>query len=50
MLVAMMMLALAAPNPRNLDPPRKAYQQCLKAFETKSVAAKMDAAAAGSGP
>jgi len=47
MLVAMMMLALAAPNPRNLDPPRKAYQQCLKAFETKSVAAKMDAAAYG---
>ncbi len=47
MLVAVMMLALAAPNPRNLDPPRKAYQQCLKAFEATSVAAKMEAAAFG---
>ena len=47
MLVAIMMLALAAPNPRNLDPPRKAYQQCLKAFEATSIAAKMDAAAYG---
>lgn len=47
MLVAMMMLALAAPNPRTLDPPRKAYQVCLKAFETTSIAAKMDAAAYG---
>ena len=45
MLVAMMMLALAAPNPKTLDPPRKAYQVCLKQFETKSLAAKMDAAA-----
>jgi hypothetical protein len=45
MLVAMVMLAVAAPNPRNLDPPRKAYQACLKAFETASIAAKMDAAA-----
>ena len=45
MLVAMVMLAVAAPNPRNLDPPRKAYQACLKAFETRSIAAKMDAAA-----
>lgn len=44
MLVAMMMLAMAAPNPRTLDPPRKAYQVCLKAFETKSLAAKIDAA------
>ncbi len=45
MLVAMMMLAVAAPNPRTLDPPRKAYQACLKTFETTSLAAKMDAAA-----
>ena len=45
MLVAMMMLAMAAPNPRTLDTPRKAYQTCLKAFETKSLAAKIDAAA-----
>ncbi len=45
MLVAMMMLAVAAPNPRNLDPPRIAYQACLKKFEIASVAAKMDPAA-----
>jgi hypothetical protein len=45
MLVAMVMLALAAPNPRNLDPPRTAYQTCLRAFEATSVAAKINAAA-----
>lgn len=45
MLVAMMMLAVAAPNPSTLDAPRKAFQVCLKAFETSSLAAKMDAAA-----
>ena len=38
MLVAMMMLALAAPNPHALDAPRKAYSACIKAFETKSLA------------
>jgi len=45
MLVAMMMLALAAPNPAKLETPRKAYQACLKTFEMTSLAAKMDAAA-----
>ena len=45
MLVAMMMLALAAPNPGKLDAPRKAYQACLKSFETKSLGDKLDAAA-----
>ena len=45
MLVAMVMLALAAPNPKMLEPPRKAYSACIKEFETKSLAAKMDAAA-----
>ena len=44
MLVAMMMLALAAPNPAKLDPPRKAFQTCLKSFESTSLAAKMDGA------
>jgi hypothetical protein len=44
MLVAMMML-LAAPNPHSLDAPRKAYSACVKQFETRSLAAKMDAAA-----
>jgi hypothetical protein len=47
MLVAIVMLALAAPNPRNLDPPRTAYQTCLRAFEATSLAVKMDAAAYG---
>ena len=45
MLVTMMMLALAAPNPHSLDAPRKAYAACIKEFETKSLDAKMDAAA-----
>lgn len=40
-----MMLAMAAPNPHALDNPRKAYVACIKGFETKSVAAKMDTAA-----
>ena len=44
MLVAIMMLAMAAPNPHTLDRPRKAYSACLKQFETTSLAAKMDAA------
>lgn len=47
MLVAMMMLALAAPNPAKLVAPRTAYQSCLKAFETKSIAAQMEAVAYG---
>jgi len=47
MLVAVMMLALAAPNPVTLNAPRKAYQSCLKAFETTSAAAKMDTTAFG---
>ena len=45
MLVTTMLLALAGPNPRTLDSPRKAYQLCLKTFETKSITAKIDAAA-----
>ena len=45
MLVTMMMLAMGAPNPHALDIPRKAYSACVKQFETKSLAAKMDAAA-----
>ncbi len=47
MLIVMMMLALAAPNPAKLDAPRRAYQTCLRTFETTSIAAKMDAAAFG---
>ncbi len=45
MLVTMMMMALAAPNPSSLAAPRKTYSVCVKAFETKSLAAKIDAAA-----
>ena len=44
-MLVMMLLALAAPNPHALDAPRKAYSACIRAFETKSLAAKMDAAA-----
>ena len=44
-MLVMMMLALAAPNPQALDAPRKAYAACIRSFETKSIAAKMDAAA-----
>ena len=47
MLVAMMMLALAAPNAGALNAPRKAYQACLKMFETTSMTAKMDSTAYG---
>ena len=41
-MLVMMMLALAAPNPHALDAPRKAYSACIRAFENKSVEAKMD--------
>jgi hypothetical protein len=44
-MLVLLMLALAAPNPHALDPPRKAYSACIRAFETQSMAAKMDAAA-----
>ncbi len=44
MLVTMMMLAMA-PNPAAIAAPRKAYSVCIKGFETKSLAAKMDPAA-----
>jgi hypothetical protein len=44
-MLVMMMLALAAPNPHALDAPRKAYSTCIRGFEAKSLAAKMDAAA-----
>ena len=45
MLVTMLMLAMAAPNPHSLDAPRKTYAACVKEFESKSLAAKMDASA-----
>jgi|GEM_PF-5508787 len=45
MLVTMIALAIAAPNPRTLDAPRKAYSACIRQFETSSRAAKLDPAA-----
>ena len=42
MVVTVMLLALAAPNPAMINAPRKAYSECIKRFEDKSVAAKMD--------
>ena len=45
MLMFSMMLAMAAPNPDALVAPRKAYSACIRSFESKSVEAKMDAAA-----
>ena len=45
MMLAMALLALAAPNPRALDAPRKAYSACIKEFETSSRKAKLDPAA-----
>jgi hypothetical protein len=45
MLVTLMMIAMAAPNPAALNAPRKTYAACVKQFETKSLEAKMDAAA-----
>jgi hypothetical protein len=44
-MLVMMMLMMAAPNPHVLDNPRQAYAACIRGFENKSVAAKMDAAA-----
>ena len=44
-MLVMMMLALAAPNPHALDAPRRAFSTCLRAFENKSIAAKMEPAA-----
>jgi hypothetical protein len=40
MFVAMLLL-VASPNPQALVAPRKAYAACIKAFETKSLEAKM---------
>lgn len=40
-MITLLMMLAAAPNPAVLDKPRKAYQTCLKGFETKSIQAKM---------
>lgn len=38
-------LALLAPNPATIDGPRRAFASCLKGFESKNLAQKIDAAA-----
>ena len=40
-MITLLLFLAAAPNPAMLDKPRKAYQVCLKGFETKSIQAKM---------
>jgi hypothetical protein len=44
MITLVVALALAAPNPGSIDAPRRAYSSCLKSFETKTLAQKVDAA------
>lgn len=41
MIVLVVALAVAAPNPATLVAPRKAYAACLKEFENKSAADKV---------
>jgi len=45
LIVMVMSLAVAAPNPRTLDAPRKAYSACIRQFEKTSLAAKVEPAA-----
>jgi len=45
MFTLMVALALAAPNPRTIDAPRRAYATCIKAFESNQLKAKVDPAA-----
>lgn len=47
MLMLLLALAVAAPNPDSLIAPRKAYAACLKAFEVKSVSDKLTPEAYG---
>lgn len=44
MITLALALAMAAPNPSSIDAPRRAYAACLKTFENKSRAEKIDAA------
>jgi hypothetical protein len=41
MITFVMALAMATPNPAAIDAPRKAFQACLKTFETNQRAAKV---------
>lgn len=42
MITFVLALALAAPNPAIIDAPRKAFQSCLKSFESNQLKAKVD--------
>jgi hypothetical protein len=41
MIAFVMAFALAAPNPASIDAPRRAFQTCLKSFETNQYRAKV---------
>jgi hypothetical protein len=41
MITFVLALALAAPNPAAIDAPRRAFQVCLKSFETNQLRAKV---------
>ena len=41
MITFVMALALAAPNPSAIDAPRRAFQTCLKTFESNQLRAKV---------
>lgn len=45
MITLMVALALAAPNPRTIDAPRRAYAACIKSFESNQLQAKVAPAA-----
>ena len=45
MMLVVMALAMAAPNPQSIAAPRKAYAACLKKFEAAAIESKMAAAA-----
>ena len=45
MIAFVLALALAAPNPSAIDAPRKAFQVCLKTFESNQLKAKVAAEA-----
>ena len=45
MIIFVLALALAAPNPSSINAPRNAFRTCLKTFETNQMQAKVDAAA-----
>ena len=45
MITLIVALALAAPNPKTIDAPRRAYAACIKTFESNQLKAKIDPAA-----